>query len=83
MKNKEKMKKQEKGKIKELIKKGKWDYVLTYGSRYAIGMFLVYWFFTKFILEEKFDVGFNMIIWGIAGLVVGFLGWKKINKNSK
>ena len=70
-------------KIKGEIKKGKWNYVLTYGSRYSIFMFLGFWFFTKFIFEEEFYVGLNMIICGIAGLILGLWMWKKINKIAK
>lgn len=66
--------------LKEIIAQGKWNYVLTHGSRYALFMFLFFWFFTKFILEEEFYIRFNLIIWGIAGLIVGFWGWSRINK---
>ncbi|MCK4997831.1 hypothetical protein KAS08_06025 [Candidatus Pacearchaeota archaeon] len=74
------MNKSEKKKFKEIIKQGKWNYVLTYGSRYAILMFLSMWFFGKFILEEEFYVGLNMVIWGIAGLIIGLWGWSNVNK---
>ena len=81
---KQKIKKEEsiKQEIKKegLIKQGKWNYVLIYGGRYAVIMFLGFWFFTKFILEEEFYVTLNMILWGIAGLVIGLWGWKKLNQ---
>jgi len=77
------MDKKQKEKFKELVQMGKWNYVLTYGSRYALFMFLFFWFFTKFIFEEEFYVGFNMIIWGIAGLIIGLWGWSNINKKLK
>jgi hypothetical protein len=56
------MDKTQKAKLKELVEGGKWNYVLTYGSRYAIFMFLFFWFFTKFIFEEEFYVGLNLVI---------------------
>ena len=56
------MDKAQKKKVKEIIKQGKWNYVLTYGSRYAIFMFLGSWFFIKFIEEGEFWVGLHMII---------------------
>jgi hypothetical protein len=70
-------------KLKQLIENGKWNYVLTYGSFYALFMFMFFWFFTKFILEEEFYVTFNLIIWGIAGLIFGLWGWSSINKKRK
>jgi hypothetical protein len=77
------MNKEEKKKLEEILKQGKWNYVLTYGGRYALLMFIFFWFFTKFIFEEEFYVTLNIIIWGIAGLVFGLWGWKKINDKSK
>jgi len=77
------MDKKQKAKLKELVEGGKWNYVLTYGSRYALFMFLFFWFFTKFILEEEFWVGLNLVIWGIAGLIIGLWGWSNINKKLK
>ena len=77
------MNKAEKKKLKEIIKQGKWNYVLTYGSMYAIFMFLGSWFFIKFIEEGEFWVGLHMIIWGIAGLIIGLWGWSNINKKIK
>ncbi len=77
------MNKIEKQKLEEIVKRGKWNYVLTYGSRYALFMFLLFWFLDKFIFEEKFYVGVNIIIWGIAGLIFGLWGWSNINKKLK
>ncbi len=77
------MNKAQKQKLKEIVKQGKWNYVLGYGSMYALFMFLFLWFFTKFIFEEEFYVGLNMIIWGIAGLIIGLWGWSDINKKIK
>jgi len=72
-----------KEKLKELVEMGKWNYVLGYGSWFAIIMFLAMWFFTKFILEKEFYVGMNIIIYGIGGLVIGLWGWSNINKKIK
>ena len=71
---------EERKKLEKMIKLGKWNYVLIYGSRYALFMFLFSWFFTKFIFEEEFYVGLHMILWGIAGLIIGLWGWRTINK---
>ena len=74
------MDKTQKAKLKEIVEGGKWNYVLGRGSMYGLGMFLFFWFFTKFILEEEFYVGLNIIIWGIAGLIFGLWTWSNINK---
>jgi len=74
------MNKEKRKKFKEYRDIGKWNYILTYGGRYAILMFLGMWFFTKFILEEVFYVGLNMVLWGIGGLIIGLWGWHNINK---
>ncbi len=80
---KKKLTKAEIKQYKGLIRGGKWNYVLTYGSRYAIITFLGFWFFVKFIQEQEFYVGLNMIIWGIAGLILGLWGWHNINQAVK
>ena len=77
------MNKAQKEKLKEIISAGKWNYVLTYGSRYALLMFLFSWLFIKFIFEEEFYVGLYVILWGIAGLIIGLWGWSNINKKIK
>ncbi|MCR4284719.1 MAG: hypothetical protein NUV97_01580 [archaeon] len=77
------MDKTQKAKLKEIVDGGKWNYVLSKGSMYGLGMFLLFWFFTKFILEEEFYVGLNIVIWGIAGLVFGLWTWSNINKKLK
>ena len=68
---------------KKYLEMGKWNFIFTYGSRVAIFMFVWMWFFTKFIMEEEFDVGISMIAWGIAGLIMGLLGWENIKRGGK
>ncbi len=77
------MNKRQKEKLEEYVDMGKWNYVLTYGSRFAIFMFLGSWFFIKFIEEGEFYVGLHMILWGIGGLIIGLWGWSSINKKIK
>lgn len=77
------MNKKQRAELKEIVDGGKWNYVLARGSMYGLGMFLFFWFFTKFIFEEEFYVGLNLIIWGIAGLIFGLWTWNNINKKLK
>lgn len=77
------MNKKQKEKLEEYIEMGKWNYVLMYGSRYAILMFIASWMYVEFVAKGEFWVGMEMIVWGIAGLIIGLWGWSHINKKLK
>lgn len=80
------MNKKQKEKLKEIIEEGKWNYVFKYGLSWGFLMAMFFILFEKFIYEYKInssDVLFNFIIFGIAGLIVGLIGWKRINKKVK
>lgn len=77
------MNKNKKKEIKRTVDMGKWNYIFTYGIRWAMlcGFLLI--LFDKFILDKKiteFSVAFDVIIWGIAGLIIGLWGWNNANK---
>ena len=81
------MNKEQKQKLKRLVKMGKWNYVFTYGVvRWGMLCALLIILFEKFILDKKiteFDVTLNIIIWGIGGLIFGVWTWSNINKKLK
>jgi len=77
------MNKEEEKKLREIIKKGKWNYVLTYGGRFAFIIFVLYWLSQEYIFHEEFYVLANIIICGIAGLIFGLWCWSKANKDFK
>ncbi|MCK5043769.1 hypothetical protein KAR52_02085 [Candidatus Pacearchaeota archaeon] len=72
-------------KLKKIIKKGKTNYVLTYGLLlwgFVFPTFLI--LFNKLIFEEKIDSPFIFYIISIpVGLIIGFWGWKSINDRIK
>lgn len=81
------MNKTQKEKLKEYVDMGKWNFVFTHGVvRWGMLCALIFILFEKFILDQKIDssdVTFNIIIWGIGGLIVGLWSWSSINKKLK
>lgn len=80
------MNKLKKAKLKEIIEEGKWNFVFKYGLRWGAIMFFFFILWDKFIMEYEIDtflIVLNFIIWGVAGLIMGLWGWKRINKQAK
>jgi hypothetical protein len=78
-----KLSKEDIGELKNIVKRGKWNYILTCGCKYGLLMFVFVWILTEFILNEEFYVVINLILWGIGGFVYGLLSWNNINKKIK
>lgn len=77
------MDREEKEKLKKIIKEGKGNYIIKYGLRWGAIMFLFFILWDKFIMDYEMDsfiIILNFIVWGIGGLIVGLWGWKNINK---
>ena len=81
------MNKEQKKKLEEIIKRGKWNYVFINGIIYFGGLmflFMIVW--SKFIMDYEIDnfmILQNFIIWFIAGLIFGLWTWRGINKRFK
>ncbi len=77
-----KMTKEEEQKLKAIIKKGKSNYVLTYGFLlwgFAVPTFII--LFEKFVFGVEVNYPNNyFFIWIPIGLIMGFWGWKSINE---
>ena len=77
------MNKKQKVELKKLVEGGKWNYVFTYGGRFALICYILYWLSQEYIFHEEFYVIVNIIVWGISGLIYGLWGWSSINKKLK
>ena len=80
------MNKEQKQKLNRLVKMGNCNYVATYGLRWGALMFFFFIFWDKFIMErniDNLDIMFDIILWGMAGLIVGLWSWSNINKKLK
>ncbi len=80
------MDKKQKEKLKGIIEGGKWNYILKMVLYFGGFMSLFFILWQKFIFEEKIessDILFNIILFGIGGLIVGLWTWSHINKKFK
>ena len=86
-KEKARLRANERIKLEETIKHGKWNFILIKGVLYFGGiMFLFMTLFDKFILGYEIDnstIYFNMVIWGIGGLIFGLWCWSAMKKKYK
>lgn len=81
------MDKEQRAQIKRIIDMGMWNFVLTRGLLLWGGlMFVIMTFFQWLSMGEYFDssvIVFGIILWGVAGLIFGFVTWYLANKKYK
>jgi hypothetical protein len=73
--------------LKEIIKKGKWNFVLIDGMlRWGIIMTIFFLLFQKFVFNweiDSFTIISTLVIFLIGGLVWGLWVWNRIEKQRK
>lgn len=71
-------------KYKELIKEGKFEFVIKKGIFYFGGfMFLFNYLINYGFVWNTEGIIVNLIVWGLAGLVSGLILWWWINRKLK
>ena len=84
LKEKARLKAQQRIKLEEIVDGGKWNYVWVRGVAMFGGfMFIFMTLFDKFLWGYELDsfvITLNFVIWAIAGFLFGLWTWKNINK---
>lgn len=83
-----KLTKEQKKQIKKTLNGGMLNFVLFKGVLYFGGFMFLFMSLFNFIIygSEVFDesyIRFSLVIWGVAGLIFGFLMWCMINRTLK